>query len=494
MKKKIFTGLSMLILICIIFTYRVSAADENVIEKARNGIVEIQSGFIHSNGKFYQMKYGSGFLLSNEQGATYILTCETIAENSNDEIKEYCETRNLATDSSQYSNIVRIIVKGDVAVEASIKAKSAYDNYCILETDGVLSEKTALKLGDTSVLKANATVYALGFPEKPKNIEFSVNDVEVFYGVLESIKTEDEKIKQIKHTMNIHEGSTGGPLLDEDGYVIGVNIGQSAYSVAINGIAELLDNYGIYYGSRWLDEKYANLQTLYDECQIIVQEGKYKYESIQALEAVMQDARQVLEEKSPNKKMLEEAFSNLTTAKESMIPKTSKVTIFIFILGGCIIVLVIWLIVLLVLNHKDAKKECDAQNRKMFENSMASQKFSEMFQSSNQLYEKPSICQTTPVKTPMTLYRVSNREAIPIIKDEFYLGSNPDMTDYCIANNKTISRRHAMIGFDEKGYYFSDLNSSNGSAVNGRKAAGWQRMMIQAGDEIMLANERFLVR
>lgn len=498
MKKNIVIFLSMLVLLCVISICDTYVAEENIIEDAKNSIVEIQSGVIGSNGKFYQMKYGSGFLISNEDGATYIVTSCNIAQNSNDDIQKYCETQNIDTENSQMSNIVRIVVKGDVAVEANVVVKSEAENYCILSTENVVSEKTALKLGDASNLKANAVLYALGFPENPKDIAYLSGDVEIFYGILESVSVEDEKIKQLKHTMNIHEGSTGGPLLDEDGYVLGMNFGNSPYSVAINEIAEVLDNFSIYYGSRLIDENYIALENLYNECMELAEGSDYKYESIQQLQEVLQDVEQVLREDAPTAENLENALYTLTKIKEDMIPKTSQVTIYIYILAGCIVVLTIWLIVLLVLNHKDAKAK-KSSDRNAFANStesVAKTSDNSIQISKNEKPQKLNNVQPQEeiAKTTLTLYRVSNKQVIPITGKKFYIGSNPEMSNYCVVGNNTISRRHAVIEFAGHGYYFSDLNSSNGSRVNGKQVQGGQRISIKQGDEIILSNERFLVR
>ena len=47
----------------------------------------------------------------------------------------------------------------------------------------------------------------------------------------------------------------------------------------------------------------------------------------------------------------------------------------------------------------------------------------------------------------------------------------------------TISRQHAAIAWDGEGYVLEDLGSTNGTRVNGRKAA---RTRLLAGDELEL--------
>lgn len=47
----------------------------------------------------------------------------------------------------------------------------------------------------------------------------------------------------------------------------------------------------------------------------------------------------------------------------------------------------------------------------------------------------------------------------------------------------TISRAHAAIGYDDKGFFVQDLGSTNGTTVNGAKT---QRQGLKSGDEIQI--------
>ena len=47
----------------------------------------------------------------------------------------------------------------------------------------------------------------------------------------------------------------------------------------------------------------------------------------------------------------------------------------------------------------------------------------------------------------------------------------------------TISRAHASIGFDGRGFFIQDLGSTNGTMVNGARA---DRQALKNGDEIRM--------
>lgn len=89
-------------------------------------------------------------------------------------------------------------------------------------------------------------VYALGFPGVNDNTEFNENnstqgfpadveDVSITTGVfshMAAMKTFDNYV-HIEHDARINNGNSGGPLIDEDGNVIGIN----TYSVSSGGVS-----------------------------------------------------------------------------------------------------------------------------------------------------------------------------------------------------------------------------------------------------------------
>lgn len=74
----------------------------------------------------------------------------------------------------------------------------------------------------------------------------------------------------------------------------------------------------------------------------------------------------------------------------------------------------------------------------------------------------------------------------------FHLGKDPG-NDYCITGNQAVSREHAVILVREQEYYLSDKNSTNGTFVNGRRLEKNEEVPLQDKDEILLANEVFMV-
>lgn len=68
-------------------------------------------------------------------------------------------------------------------------------------------------------------------------------------------------------------------------------------------------------------------------------------------------------------------------------------------------------------------------------------------------------------------------------RPEMFIGRHEDCD--IVLDDRTVSRRHARIMRDQKGYILSDLDSKNGTFVNGEPAAEGCR--LQDGDDIQVA-------
>ena len=80
----------------------------------------------------------------------------------------------------------------------------------------------------------------------------------------------------------------------------------------------------------------------------------------------------------------------------------------------------------------------------------------------------------------------ANLEFFPCV-----LGSRQDCVDILL-NDRSISRMHAQIDEAQGKLYIYDLNSRNGTFVNGRRIVSEEKE-ITAGDEIQLGNLRFVL-
>ena len=84
------------------------------------------------------------------------------------------------------------------------------------------------------------------------------------------------------------------------------------------------------------------------------------------------------------------------------------------------------------------------------------------------------------------------KDNIRINKDEFRLGSSLDGNDSVI-DSPVVSRFHAKILREGKSYYLEDLNSTNGTCVNGKMLGYRDKVELNPEDTIMFADECYKI-
>lgn len=87
--------------------------------------------------------------------------------------------------------------------------------------------------------------------------------------------------------------------------------------------------------------------------------------------------------------------------------------------------------------------------------------------------------------------RRSKTDEERIIRTDSFTMGKGEGCDYMIDNNKAISRKHAVIKKRDRIYVITDLDSTNGSFVNGIRLIPEQEVTLHDGDVIRLADEDF---
>ena len=451
------------------------------VETAKAGVVQVNTVYTDDGGEKHIVCGGAGFLIGNPEGTEYVVTCNHIV-NPEDEVKksayEFVSNPESEDDSwKQLSLSPEVVIEGDVVLNASVLTVSRELDMAVLQlpqpiyTRSPLSVLTDKGYDITSLPYSEGdTVYALGYPsEVSYNSQikyFSDKDVEVSQGVISNLLDYDG-IQVIETDADTGNRNYGGPLVTTEGYLIGMNISlkDGEYSCALDStkITKVLDGLGI------------------------------DYTTVEA--AVSSSGNQVIGTNDSG---------NLAPLKEGK--KGLAVVSIVIIVGIVVAIAVIIAVVMLIKNKKSSGRSgvsaYDIPNEDDFpiggpassdptgveaETCVLSDYVDRVDTKGMVDFEDvPNQEQFLGV-----LVRKSNNESIRITKNDFVIGKGTANTDYQIADNSSISRRHAMICTGRNGVYIHDCNSTNGTFINGTRIESERSVLLNSGDIIKLANEEF---
>lgn len=465
--------IGMILFLLFSFPITIFAAEkgnQNAVEQARNGIVEIRSGFKDSNGNFHTLESSSGCLVCNDDGYTYVVTTYHSVANSKEKKENYCKSNGIhINESSELTDSIQVVVRGDVIVEASVLNKSEIQDYCILSLESVLKEKSAMKLGSIRDVYAGDRVCTLGFSkgaETDSSAQFTASEVLVHEGTVSNANVRIGESDAISHSALVDKGNSGGALIDSNGYLIGLNNvayanagGNVQYSLAIDEIRKVLDNYGIVYESNTKDDTYDELTTLFELCSRMEKSGKYKADSVEQMQQTLQEVENILNAEEHSQDEMEQSILKLKKAQKQLKEKMPGARKFAIILGVVCLILLVKLIHLIIVSRDDKESE---------------------------VIEERTI-------NMVQLAQIRTGKVMTIEKQEFLLGKNPQQVDFAVPDNSTISRVHAAIRFENGKYVIYDLGSSNGTRINGKLLSS-NNAVLHDDDVIQLANEQFVFK
>lgn len=243
MKKR--TVMALILTFCLALSgmfvpFRTALAAEGTNEKVledRKGVLQVAMYIKADDKDLGFMTIGTGFLVGDAEGAQHVITNHHVAHAyTPEQMKEYLiasETPGVTADSKIALDL-RIIVKRDVLVKATIVNESEAADFAILKMEQPIYDRTPLILADSSQVATTQEVYALGFPGIVQDIQndriYTADDVTVTSGTV--AKTTDVQLSTspiacITHTAQITFGNSGGPLVDREGRVIGINTTMS---------------------------------------------------------------------------------------------------------------------------------------------------------------------------------------------------------------------------------------------------------------------------
>lgn len=540
-KKKTGRFLSMLVTVCMcimMLAVPVFADNESeAVSAARSGVVQINLAYKDAQGNAHAIQGGSGFLIGDQVVLTnnHVVTMD-------DETKALAgEAFGVDFNNSSTKTEIQVVVTRDVVYTATIRANSVEMDLAVLDLSAPIGDRSVLSLADSSEVSEAQPVYALGFPESPQLAQdfqyYTSDDVTVTNGIVSKL-TSRNGVATIQHSAKVTGGNSGGPLVNQDGNVIGMNAFTSGdeeyyYAITVNEIKDLLDKLNVPYNTpnpnpepepepptptpeeETVDK--AELNAKIDEAKTR-DASKYTTESFGLLETRLEDANAVAANADATQAEVDNATASLQTALKDLEEK-SGMDIMTIALIVIIVVLVIVVVVVLIVMMNSSKKKANTYVTKGGGGSKGYSNVGGGHQGPNSGGPRPSVPPTqnnygsSETETGVLnegssdttvlgsnggqsagvayLIRKKTGERVAVRGNSFRIGKERGKVDYCISDNTSISRCHAQIVRKGSDYYIVDMNSTNYTFVDGVKAVPNQETHLKNHAAVRMADEDF---
>ena len=231
-KKRLISCFLILVLVISMLPISASAKKDltKVLAEAKQGVVQL-----YVRGPLGLASVGTGFGVGKAGKDTnvfvtnwHVVTVKGVFDPADVEVwilKENCKV-----DSNGYPDSSRSI-KCEI-----LKTTSGYPDYAIIRATTDVKGYKALPLMSSKQIDDGTSVYALGFPSEVSSLSshnYGVDDITSTDGIVsQHLQMEDlGSTWTLMHTAQISSGNSGGPLINSDGAVVGVN----TYTVSTKG-------------------------------------------------------------------------------------------------------------------------------------------------------------------------------------------------------------------------------------------------------------------
>lgn len=506
------------------------------VKEASKGVVQVLVTYTDETSTEYIIQSGSGFFIGSEKGADTIVTNHHVVT-MDDEMRNAAKEvfgRDIINDIS-----IKIVVDRDLTTTATLtEVNSAEYDVAVLKLESPLSGFNILSFASDEPQKTQM-VYALGFPDVPQIVKdkhfYTSDDVTITSGTISDMP-EVGQTKHIQHECQLSSGNSGGPLVNENGEVVGVNRAgvneQYYYSIEGSELTKLLDRMNIEYMTGGSNKELVNpdektdeettvdksaLEAAISSAQEKLDDGTaYTDDSRSFLEAAIEDAQTVVSSEDATQERVDAAAADVNEAAASLEEDTRLPMGMIIGIVAAVVVVIILIIVIVLISGKKKKKAAaniigevpgpgpipgpipSAGPAGAASGSMTPPHVPSGFDMGGS--DETSVLnegagQTTVLSAhavpAATLKRNSNGETAIINKAVYRIGKEKSKVDFCVSNNSSVSRVHAEIVYENGAFYITDQNATNFTFVNGNKVNPGQKVKLNNGDKIKLSDEEF---
>lgn len=483
-KNKISNILKSIGLCCLLMTgsmMQVVAADTtdfgelNTMTQKSSGVFEVNLVYVDAQNESHVVKTGNGFLTGNGEEASYVITGRDTVYVEEELRAQTMQELGLESEA-EISFVPRLVVKNDVVMDAEVVVSSEEMGFAVLKLQQPVYGREALCFSpDPGDVQAMDTVYSIG----SNNI---VAEGQIFKWL------EEADISLLWHNAVLNGLERGTPLLDEQGNVIAINtqLLETGYiqAVEITEVISVLDVFGIPY-------------TVAEDVEIAP--------TIEQPEETQTQTDAVAESQNP---VEEQTPAQVTAMEESAALMEQGTLPVMFWIGiGVVVLLLIGIVILICKiaagDKKNKKKEPEQKEPEI----TPAPSFAPYQQQMTFSNETTVLGMNSPMDMDATtilsnrmgmeeckgyLIREKDGERIYLSKSLFIIGTDGLRVDYCIKDNKSVSRVHAQIRQIMGDFTLENLKATNGTYINGIKLQDMETAPLHSGDSICLANERFI--
>lgn len=525
--------LSLILALSLVMAMSISAfasegAKNEAVRDDRTGVVQVNVVYTGDDGERYVIQTGTGFMI-NELS---VVTCNHVTQLDDETMEEAEERFGVDEQKLRKGLSIRISVIRDVSIGAKIDKQSVEMDFAVLKMDDKLAGCKSLPLRNSETLVQLEDCYALGFPTittfSQDGVKLTSDDVTITDGKVSKVST-IKGVEYVVNTASVTSGNSGGPLVDENGNVVGIIQGKQtdgmsdsySYAIASNALIETLDKFAVTYTSpdditkpdpdpnpdpispapEGADKTQLNATISQAEGMDL---KNYTKESAQDLTGALESAKKVAADDTATQTAVDDAASKLNNAIANLQEAKGAFPMWLI---GLIAAAVIAIIVIIILMSRNSRKPAPRRPQPMPQPAPIPP-----VQPQNNVppvypggagtgvlgrAEDTTVLsggsnETTVLSADFgTLTRISTGEKININKERFVIGRERGRVDYCISDNTAVGRTHAIIVNRGGSAYVIDQNSRNCTYVNDVRAGANQEVKIKSGDKITFADEAF---
>ena len=525
--------LSLMLALSLVMAMSISAfasegAKNEAVRDDRTGVVQVNVVYTDDEGVRNVIQTGTGFMI-NELS---VVTCNHVTQLDDETMEEAEERFGVDEQKLRKGLSIRISVIRDVSIGAKIDKQSVEMDFAVLKMDDKLAGCKSLPLRNSETLVQLEDCYALGFPTittfSQDGVKLTSDDVTITDGKVSKVST-IKGVEYVVNTASVTSGNSGGPLVDEDGNVVGIIQGKQtdgmsdsySYAIASNALIETLDKFAVTYTSPdditkpdHPEDPNTNppapegsdktqLNATISQAEGMDLKG-YTKESAQDLTSALESAKKVAADDTATQTAVDDAASKLNNAIANLQEAKPAFPMWLI---GLIAAAVIAIIVIIILMSRNSRKPAPRRPQPMPQPTPIPP-----VQPQNNVppvypggagtgvlgrAEDTTVLsggsnETTVLSADFgTLTRISTGEKININKERFVIGRERGRVDYCISDNTAVGRTHAIIVNRGGSAYVIDQNSRNCTYVNDVRAGANQEVKIKSGDKITFADEAF---